>query len=403
LSRIARPLAKRFAFSGRLRWPNVPQNDGYSPSFTTDAGFRIMLRSPCFSGRSREFLSIVRCNKTYIAKVKSFDYELIPFGHVSGIVLQKGMGSAPKKATGILGVGGGGLSWAAQQEGWAWPPMLVAIVGIGSAVALCVGAVAVLRDTHAWIRTHLENPTSRLSRAASKMRPRLVPIMLIAMGAAGAILIVAALSGFLLYNPVKIADGVPIAPIAPVSHALVSPPALVFPARSASDADREILIIDKVLAVLREDAEPRIAEGMNLGSNFWNAYLDPAHYPNYDEKWSAVRTGITGVNATFIQMKAQNPQYFDDDLSLIIDQFNFDTVRMPLDDFVGSLVILKQIIDRPKLSQGGTLQDDISRLFAPQRAAFEKALNSYREWISGSRTALLKRRSELSLIASRQK
>jgi hypothetical protein len=164
--------------------------------------------------------------------------------------------------------------------------------------------------------------------------------------------------------------------------------------RSASDADKEIPVIDNVVDIIRE-SEPLEGEGMRLSSNWFNALVRPELMPAYDADLRKYNLDIVGTNAKFATLKNRTPQYFEDDISLITDKWDFETLSRPFDNFVGAWFALKAIADRSKATF-----EDTTRLMAPHRAMFEKALVAYHDWSYNSKEALLNRRKELSKIAT---
>ena len=84
------------------------------------------------------------------------------------------------------------LDLGAQVSGIQYPGIGLAII----AIAIFLGAVRLWR----WTKRQLATPDSWLSRMAAATRRRLIPLMLSAMGLAGAILIVAAVAGAIAYS-----------------------------------------------------------------------------------------------------------------------------------------------------------------------------------------------------------
>jgi hypothetical protein len=69
-----------------------------------------------------------------------------------------------------------------------------------SAVLLIAAAIGGFFGLFKWIKTQQQIPQSRLSRFAAAWRHRLIPIMLVCMAVAGAILIIGAIAGAIAYG-----------------------------------------------------------------------------------------------------------------------------------------------------------------------------------------------------------
>jgi hypothetical protein len=203
-----------------------------------------------------------------------------------------------------------------------------------------------------------------------------------------------------IYRLSSLPDRAAAFPLAVSPPQTVSPPTTsstpAFPARSASDADKEIPVLDAVFAIMR-DAQPLEGEGLRLSGRYTEALQNDAATAKYDDELAAFRTALTGIYAKLLAIKDGSPQYFDDDISSIVDKVDFDSIRRSFDNFVGAWTALKLTVDTNKARP-----DDIDRLLSLHKQSFDKSMNIYHDWLYNSKEALLNRRKQLSAIAGRQ-
>lgn len=282
------------------------------------------------------------------------------------------------------------------------PWWAVSLSAFGAAALVIVVIVSVLHCIDYWKAEITASPRNGLGAVVA--RRHMIVFLLVAMGIAGAILLATALVGWVL-NSSGTFEAFRTSPLPQAETQTVGQPPQTTPSvpvRSPADADKEIAVIDDVYDLLR-NSEPISGEGMRVESGWWNAWVDPKNNPDYDQAVNNFTLRFANIGKSMQTLKDKTPQYFDGDLSTIVDTFNFEEANRSIDSWVGVIVTLKMYIDISQLKSSGSGNYDINRIIGPHNTAFEKTMTVLHDWIYNSKNALSLRRKQLSDIAARAK
>lgn len=175
----------------------------------------------------------------------------------------------------------------------------------------------------------------------------------------------------------------------------------LYAARSPSDADKEIPIIDALSEIVRKELQPLTSNGGELLSNWQNA-IDQSKSGAYLQSLSDFSRRFREANGSLSEAAQQIPQYCDDDLCVIAGfARRYDKITDLIDRARDTLSDLHKVIDSQKYNA------ERQRSKAPLvigRAVEEPnlALSAYAVSLQWAKEQLSARRIELSKIASRR-
>ena len=192
--------------------------------------------------------------------------------------------------------------------------------------------------------------------------------------------------------------------IAPHNSTLNSPPANLnhtYPARSPTEADKEIGVINRLIDILQKEAAHQFQEGLDIISNWQDAFDDQKNI-NYVQSLSAFHDKVRETNGRIWNLAQVNETYFcKNDICDIVDPRNNDNVAVAFDNFSVFLDHLKSITDVDKFNRyrGTSIVGDVA---APEIDRVRDQLSRYRNWIAEVESELISRRKSLSEIAGRR-
>jgi hypothetical protein len=170
----------------------------------------------------------------------------------------------------------------------------------------------------------------------------------------------------------------------------------VYAARVPSDADREILIIDQLYGIVRNDMRQQYEKGLNILSR-WKEAFDDGKSTSYLTSLSDFSASVRMTNKTIWDIIQSNPQYCENDLCNIDSRQN-QNVDLSFQNFRFFLERMIQMHDREKmLSQIDTIYIGIVE---PAFARPSEQIASYSKWIGSTQNWLEQRRKQLSKAAT---
>jgi hypothetical protein len=192
----------------------------------------------------------------------------------------------------------------------------------------------------------------------------------------------------------------------------------VYAARSPSDAEKEIPIVDKLYELIHTSAAPLPEKGVDLirGWSVIIAYDDQS--ASYTREADKFFYGLQEVNNKIIAMARDNQAYCANDLCAIVggaSKNDFDLI-LAIGEFEIAFNSLSSVIDRDKYvknSLPSLTPDDpdfltktvnwghFRDLLSLRVERINQLLTAYGVWVAWAEHELLERRDQLSKIASR--
>lgn len=189
----------------------------------------------------------------------------------------------------------------------------------------------------------------------------------------------------------------------------------VYAARSPSDADKEIPIVDQIYDFIRDNSESLPQRGQELLQKWFMVMGDADQIASYKAELDKFAYEFMRVNDKILAMARQSGPYCLNDLCLIVSDAtknNFDLINS-IGRFENALDSLSPVVDREKYTKNYlTIKKDadineivtrshFSEIVAPYIEPPNRLLAAYRIWVSWVQRLLLERRDQLS-IASRR-
>lgn len=187
----------------------------------------------------------------------------------------------------------------------------------------------------------------------------------------------------------------PFIPIPP-SNPIVPPNTPVlpnFPQRSSEDAEKERVVIDREIEILKTEAIPLTDKAHEFVSGWWSALVDPTRNQSYGQDLENLIIAISNTTTEMSSVIQAAPQFCNLDLcSILITNSSFNDLMRHLSDLQTMFVQMHLVADPNKLKQIGTNN------FPAMKSLFDEIENdiiAYRDWISETQDALQKRRAKL--------
>lgn len=166
-----------------------------------------------------------------------------------------------------------------------------------------------------------------------------------------------------------------------------------FPQRSPEDAEKERVVIDREIEILKTEAMPLTDKAHEFVSGWWSALVDPTHNQFYGQDLENLIIAISNTTTEMSSVIQAAPQFCNLDLcSVIVPNSSFNDLMRHLSDLQTMFVQMHLVADPNKLKQIGTNN------FPAMKSLFDGIENdiiAYRDWISETEDALQKRRAKL--------
>lgn len=167
-------------------------------------------------------------------------------------------------------------------------------------------------------------------------------------------------------------------------------------ARSPTDADHEIPIVDALSNIFQKEADPMSRDAGDLLSDWPNAFRAQSS-ALYLQKLKSLRKDVARIDAKMTDTAQQVFVYCLNDLCEVLGQRQGDALGNALDRFISIISDLQSVVDMNKFANDAQL----SHVIAPHLEAVERALHGYQEWSGATQNNLFKRRDQLSIASHR--
>jgi hypothetical protein len=128
-----------------------------------------------------------------------------------------------------------------------------------------------------------------------------------------------------------------------------------FPQRSQADAEKERVVIDRVLEILTIEAMPLTDKAHEFVSEWWSALADPTRNQSYGQDLENLIVEMSSTNVEINSVIQAAPQFCNLDLcSVIVPNSSFNDLQTHLSDLQIMFVQMRSVTDSNRLKQLGT-------------------------------------------------